>query len=412
MSTGTLLLAWRYLLFHRGKSLIVGTCLTIAFFLPLAVHRLAGFYDAHLSARARSTPLLLGAKGNRYDLLLRSLYFRSEYGDGISMADVDSIEQEGFGEAIPLHLRHRAHRLYEEGEAIGRLERAPVVGTTLAYFAFRELVPAHGSLPAILGEAVVGAEVAERLDLRAGDNRAGDNLVSDPTGFYNLAEGYQLKLSVVGVLARTGTADDLAVFVDIKTTWVIDGVGHGHVDLTRGATDPALVDRARSSEQNVTGTARVVPYQEITAANLETFHFHGERAGFPVTSAIVIPRDEKQRTILGGRFAVSETRQLLVPEEVAGELMAIVFEVKRFFDANFALVTVAIALFTGLVIALSLRLRAREMDTLFRLGCARATIFWLQTYEVLILVGASAVLAAAGSQGMLLLAPRLLEAVL
>jgi hypothetical protein len=46
----------------------------------------------------------------------------------------------------------------------------------------------------------------------------------------------------------------------------------------------------------------------------------------------------------------------------------LVFRIKRFFDANAALVGVATGLFLLLVVLLSVRLRRPEMETLFRLG--------------------------------------------
>ena len=73
--------------------------------------------------------------------------------------------------------------------------------------------------------------------------------------------------------------------------------------------------------------------------------------------------------------------------------MGIVFRIKRFFDANFALVTMTTALFIALVVMLSLRLRKREMETLRRIGCARGTAFWLQAWEIVIVAGFSFVVA-------------------
>ncbi|MFZ9090052.1 MAG: hypothetical protein ACO3FE_08170, partial [Planctomycetaceae bacterium] len=39
----------------------------------------------------------------------------------------------------------------------------------------------------------------------------------------------------------------------------------------------------------------------------------------------------------------------------------------------------------GLVLRLSLKLRAAELQTLFRLGCSQATILTLQTAEIILL---------------------------
>ena len=69
------------------------------------------------------------------------------------------------------------------------------------------------------------------------------------------------------------------------------------------------------------------------------------------------------------------------------------FRVKRFFDASFALVLVMTALFLLLVMVLTWKLRQRERETLVRIGCARRTVFWLQTSELTLLLIASLALA-------------------
>ena len=59
----------------------------------------------------------------------------------------------------------------------------------------------------------------------------GDYVISSPESVFDLAGVYPLKMPVVGVLAPSFSPDDEAVFVDIKTTWVIQGLGHGHQNL-------------------------------------------------------------------------------------------------------------------------------------------------------------------------------------
>ena len=40
-------------------------------------------------------------------------------------------------------------------------------------------------------------------------------------------------MKVAGVLRRTHTTDDLGIFTDVKTTWVIQGLGHGYENQQR-----------------------------------------------------------------------------------------------------------------------------------------------------------------------------------
>lgn len=397
--SGVLRLAWRHACHHWGRSLILIACLAVTLLLPLAVQRLVAHYEQALMARAQATPLLVGAKGNRFDLVLKSLYFDTDYAEGVTMADLAPVEEEGFGRAIPLHVRFTAHRLDEQADAAASYESVPVVGTTLAYFEFRGLEPADGTLPLFLGDAVAGAAAAARLGLAPGDA-----VLSDPVAAYDPARSFQLKMPVVGVLAPTGSPDDDAVFVDLKTTWVLHGIGHGHEDLRTVASN-GVVDRERTDEANIVATAKLARYQEITPENLASFHFHGDRGGFPITSILLLPADAKMRTIALGWYRLHDTRQLLEPAEVVRELMGLVFEIKRFFDANAIVVGATTALLVALVLLLSYRLRRREMATLVKIGCARSTIVMLQASELVLLLAISTGLALLGAWASVHLAP-------
>ena len=94
--------------------------------------------------------------------------------------------------------------------------------------------------------------------------------------------------------------------------------------------------------------------------------------------------------MLLGRFTTENNdAQMLESVEVVDEMLGLVFKVKRFFDANFALVAASTGLFLTLTILLSLRLRRREMQTMFQIGCSRGTVFWLQACELLIVLAVS-----------------------
>jgi putative ABC transport system permease protein len=374
--SGILRLTWRYLTFNKVKSCILLICLAITIFLPLTLHRLIRFYEDELGERALQTPLLIGAKGDRFDLVLSSLYFNGDAPDPITALEIDELRDYGRCQAIPLYLGFSARD-------------KPIIGTTIDYFHFRKLTPASGSLPLQLGDAVLGSAAALDLGLSPGDS-----LLSDEASLINLAGSYPLKMPVVGVLAPVGTPDDHAVFVDIKTAWVIAGIGHGHTDLDQPEASKFVLER---DGDTVTATSAVFTYNQITSENIDSFHFHSGRDEFPVTSIIAIPDSDKDRTLLKARYSVSDRAQMLVPSQIIAELMAIVFQVKRFFDGSFFLVLVATILFLVLVILLSLRIRRRERLTMFHIGCDRLTIFWLQLAELAVLVLLASLLAIAVS---------------
>lgn len=360
-----LYLAWQYLVFNRLRSLTLIACVTLIAALPLSLEVLLAESERQLLSRAESTPLLLSARGSALDLVMNALYFDDEVPELVSMRAVDALWDSGLADPVPLYSRFQARGF-------------PIVGTTLDYFDFRGLELAAGRQIALLGEAVLGASVAEELGLGPGDT-----LLSSPQTVFDLAGVYPLKMNIVGVLERAHTPDDLAVFVDIKTAWVIEGIGHGHQDLSR-ETDGTLI--MQRSESGVVASPKLFQYNEITPDNVDSFHFHGDAGQYPVAAVIAIPHDVRSGTILRGRYLEREsTNQIIVPAKVIDGLLQNIFRIKNVLDAVIVIVGAATLLALLLVFALSLRLRQRELQTIFKLGCSRATTVYLFAAEILII---------------------------
>ena len=365
----SLYIAWRYLAFSKLRSAILVASITLIAVLPMALHLILEEAEQQLVARAILTPLLIGAKGSALDLVMNSLYFSDEFPETIPMAAADTVMETGLADAIPLYVRFRARGF-------------PIVGTTLDYLDFRRLRVAEGRPFSLLGECVLGHAVAEELGLQPGDS-----LVSSPDNLFDLAGVYPLKMKVAGVLARRHSADDQAILVDINTAWIIQGLAHGHEDLAK-TTDPSVILKRDSNK--VTANAKLLQYREITAANLDSFHFHGDSSEYPLSGVIALPRDDKSGTILQGRYLANDAlHQIVRPGEVIDTLMASIFRIKNVLDAVILIVGIATVLALMLVFALSLRLRQGEIETIFKLGCSRATIARLLGAEVFIIMGIS-----------------------
>jgi putative ABC transport system permease protein len=368
-------IAWRYVAYNKARTATLIACVTLIAILPLSLELLLTESKQALLSRAESTPLLLGAKGSALDLVMNSLYFDDEIPELISMAAANQVAASGLGRPIPLYARFHARRF-------------PIVGTTLDYFDFRNLTIAEGRQLVLLGEAVIGAEVADRLDIGAGDS-----LLSSPETVFDLAGVYPLKMRVVGVLERSHTPDDLAVFVDVKTAWIVQGLVHGHQDLARSEDATVVIDR---TDNNVVANAKLVEYTEVTDDNIDSFHFHGDPEQYPLSALIVVPDDEKSGTILRGRYLEGDSpQQLVVPETVIDGLLANIFRIKNMLDGVILVVGIATGLALALVFALSIRLRQREILTVFRIGGSRLTIARLLVAEIAIILAASAILCGA-----------------
>lgn len=368
----SLYIAWKYLTFSKARSATLIACITLIAVLPLALEIILDESEHQLVERAEHTPLLVGARGSALDLVMNSLYFADEVPESVTLASAEEITATGLADAIPLYVRFRARGF-------------PVVGTTLDYLDYRRLRLAAGTPFGLLGECVIGATVARQLGLKPNDS-----LMSSPETVFDLAGVYPLKMRVAGVLAPTQSADDLAVLVDVRTAWVIEGLVHGHEDITRSQDSTVIIGRGESS---VTASAKLMQYNEITQDNVEAFHLHGDSAGYPLTAVIALPRDDKAAAILRGRYQnMDSPSQIVRPADVIDTLMTSIFRIRNVLDAVILFVGLATLMALVLVFALSLRLRQREIDTIFRLGCSRLAIARLLGAEIAIIAAISAVL--------------------
>jgi putative ABC transport system permease protein len=366
----SLFLAWKYLNYNKLRSATLIACITLISFLPASLNLLLDESELQLMSRAESTPLVVGAKGSALDLMMNTLYFGDEVPQIISMEAVEQVKDSDLAFPIPMYVRFKARG-------------TPIIGTTLDYFEFRRLSIAQGRQLIMLGECVLGALAAKKLGLGPGDH-----LVSSPENLFDLAGVYPLKMKVTGILQVSHTPDDLAIFVDIKTAWIIQGLMHGHQDVTKTRDKSVIL---KKKEGNVTANAKLFQYMEITKDNIGSFHFHGDPAGYPLTAVVAVPYDEKSGTILRGRYLLEDKKkyQIVKPRDVIEGLLQNIFRIKNVLDAVILIVGCATILAIILVFALSLRLREQEIQTIFKLGCGRLTIARLLGAEIFIIVAAS-----------------------
>lgn len=365
-------LAGKYLRFNKLKTMILISCITLVSSLPINLNLLLAESEKQLMERANSTPLVIGEKGSDLDLVINTLYFTSQPPAKLKMTEIDKIKQTKLAISIPIYNQFTARKY-------------PIVGTSLDYFNFRKLVLDQGNYFRILGDCVIGATIAEKLNLKVGDS-----LISSPETLFDLGGIYPLKMKVVGILKSNQTADDNAIFTDIKTTWIIQGLGHGHLDLIKSGDSSIILKR---EQKNVAANAKLPEYNEITSDNLNSFHFHGNLSDFPLTAIIAIPSTPKSEALLRGIYQKDASiAQIVKPTKTIEELLLEVFKIRNLLNAIFILVIITTLIAIILIFNLSLRLRQKEMTTNFYLGCSRSMIVQLITAEILIILIISATL--------------------
>lgn len=383
---GLATLAIRHATHHWGRSLVLVACVAIVLSIPLASRVLIARFDASLHARAETTPLIVGAKGSRFDLTFGALYFRATDLDPIKLVHYHELNDEPGVSAIPVHHRYTA-------------QERPVVATTIEYFEFRDLRVGEGRMFAMLGECVLGASAARSLGLAPGDT-----VNSDQRQSYDITAPPSIGLDVVGVLAPTSSPDDDAIFVDLETAWLLEGIAHGHQDAETVDDPSLLIGRA---EGHTALSGALIEHQVVDETNIESFHVHGSRDELPLSAVLVFPNTPKTRTILTARVNTTPDRQAVSPTAVIDDVMAFVVRVRQVFDALSAILATTTAGLMILVGVLSYRIRADEIRTLTDIGCARAAVAWLFALEFGAIIVAGALTSTLLVGLALLLAPRL-----
>ena len=388
---GVWFLGRRYLGRNRAKTALLVAAFSLVWLLPAGIALVVGKVEEQLRARAAGTPLLLGQAGSPLELVFNGLYFTKPAIATLPYGGTEAIAADGLATVIPLYARFAAadHR---------------IVGTTLDYFDFRGLEIREGRGLIDLGECVVGSAVAARNGIVPGDS-----VISTPETLFDLAGVYPLKMKVVGVMAPSGTPDDAAIFVDLKTAWIIEGLGHGHEEADKLGEEARLAALSGSDDGAVRLNASVVQYNEVTEENADDFHFHGEIADYPVTAAIVIPVDAKAQALLKGRYGKAGGPQLISPGTEMDELFATVFSVQDFVLRLLGAIGVATLAIGALVFLLSNRLRRDEFRHLRHLGADPGTVRALVLFEGAFVVVTSLMMAGAGLAILRIVAPILVR---
>ena len=350
----------RYLLFYRAKIITLSLSLALVAAIPLGLSIVSSITNEHLQARAESTPLLLGAQGSKLDLVISALYFSDQDLPKMKYREIEILQENRLINVIPLYRKYR-------------VKTSPIVGTTPDYLAFRKLQMQEGRHFVRIGECVLGSDAAKRLDVSVGDT-----IISSPDNVFDIAGTYPLKMDIVGVLKPTATADDNAVFTDIKTSWIIEGLAHGHDKLEN---DPKSI--LKREGETLIANASLMQYSYITSENMNSFHFHGKQSAFPVNAAILLPHDHKSKTILMGRYMSDKPMQMLIePRKVITSLIDTVFDIKNLALVILLAILAATFAIAVLVFILSIRLRRNELQTILKIGASPFRVKMLLLGEI------------------------------
>lgn len=361
-----------HLMRNKWVTLLMLLALSITFYFPILSNALSSLLNRHMMSRAEQTPLIVVAKGSRFQSVLNTIYFRTETLETISKKVYDKLSTRKNIEVIPIYNVFRAKvSIADEFESI------PIIATTQDYLNFRGLETRTGDVFLFPGEIVIGHKLAQQTGLQVGDT-----VLSEISSLINLNAIYPLRMKITGILKETGTEDDGMIFSDLKSGWIMAGLFHGHGTPLELGKDYIL----NTNDQVTVMKKNVITYTEITDDNLNSFHFHGDYGELPLTSLIVVPKDERAAVITAGRINAQGKQSAYRPVAVMEEFFDLIFAINKIFNSYFVLVMSAVSCFIAIIILLSSRLRRDEFKTIQTLGGSRYVVFKLYFCEYSILL--------------------------
>ncbi len=322
------------------------------FAIALSVAMLLGVEKVRRDARGAfantisGTDLIVGARSGAIQLLLYSVFRIGNATNNISWEsyqDIAALPQVRWTVPISLGDSHRGYR---------------VMGTSRAYFDHyryartESLAFAAGGPFDDLYDAVLGAEVARRLEYSLGDAL----VVSHGAGAVSFSDHEDKPFRVAGILAPTGTPVDRTVHISIE------GFTAMHIDWVAGVRVPgAEVDADEARAMDLTP-------QAITAFLVG---LDSKIAIFGVQRRINEYREEPLLAVIPG-VALQELWDLM---QVAENVLRVV--------STMVVVTGLLGMLT--VVLASLEARRREMAVLRSVGARPLHVFALFMSEAVVL---------------------------
>lgn len=207
-------LAVKSLLNRKTSVLLTIIAIAVSVALLLAVERVKVQVQQNFANTVSGTDLIIGPRSSQTQLLLASIFHIGSMTNAMTWESYERIAgRDEIAWAVPISL----------GDSVKGL---PVVATTPGYvehyrYADKQALELEqGTWFAANEQAVLGAEAADTLQLQVGDELT----IAHGSGGVSFSEHDQHPINVVGILARTGTPVDQAVYVSLQTIETVHGL--------------------------------------------------------------------------------------------------------------------------------------------------------------------------------------------
>lgn len=329
-----------------ARHVLLFILLTVSCAFPVFIIQLASGLYGGINRAAEPFPIIAGAQGSSYQLVLNTVFLRDRPLGNIPYEKVEELRESGkVRQVIPLAFGDNYRGFH-------------IIGTEADAFQYRPnpgkepwLTVAEGHAFQNHGEAVVGSETARLTGLRLGDT------FTSIHGLAGSGKGHARDhpFRVAGILKPVGGPYDTAVLVNIKDVWEAHGGGRSDAD-----------ENIREGKPEAEGNG-------------------------DVTAVLIQPRGYKEAMQLMSRYQNRrDGMQLVFPSQSVIALYSMVGQSRQFWEIITAALIAAAVMVTCLVSYWNGLSRMKEWALLKALGGSSKTVFRLIFMENIFLLTAGA----------------------
>jgi putative ABC transport system permease protein len=356
--------SFRYLRFKPLQSLLQVVLFGFGTSIIILLLLFSTQLEQRLSASSKGIDLVVGAKGSPLQLILCNIFHIDFPTGNISLREAEElVKNRMIKSAIPLAL----------GDSYNGWR---IVGTDTAYLTHYGVHLAEGAVWSATMEVTLGAQVAQQLQMKAGDTFEGQHGMGEGG---HVHEGIPYR--VVGVLAPSGTVVDNLILTGVRSVWAVhhleddlnSEIDHDH-DHSHGHHDSPL----GTGSQPGTLVAGTFPWEADSLKEITSLLVKYRSA----MAAISMPRYINQQTDMQAASPAFETARLF-------SLVGVGVDIVRYF-AWIVMAISALSIFISLYASLSER--AFDLALMRAQGASRLRLFTGILLEGLILTAIGSVL--------------------
>lgn len=194
--------ALRHMAVRRTKLIMICLSIIITACVALLAYNISTQISEGIIQTAANFDIIIGPSGSSTQLAMNTMFFTDKPLGTIPYSLVDEIQNSGMANAVVP---------FSMGDSYND---APIVGTTPALLDGKSL--SSGEMFSEACEAVVGYDVAKKYNLSVGSSLITSHGLSGSG-----SDHAESPLTVTGILSRTHTAYDNAVFTPCETIWTL-----------------------------------------------------------------------------------------------------------------------------------------------------------------------------------------------